>query len=168
MTKDLNRVHLLGHVGAEPELRYLETGTALATFSVATNRRWTDAAGQDQEETEWSRIVAWGKLAEICGQYLQKGSRVYLEGRLRTRAWEDAQTGERRSTTEVVADELIMLDGRSRTAGEHTEDDDAGGGDAGSATPSPCQSPDTAARARPRGARAAARGSDPSTSRPPL
>ncbi len=113
MSKDLNRVQLLGHLGAEPELRYLETGTALATFSVATSRRWTDAAGQDQEETEWSRIVAWSKLAEVCGQYLHKGSRVYLEGRLRTRTWEDAQTGERRSSTEVIADDLIMLDGRS-------------------------------------------------------
>ena len=112
MSKDLNRVQLLGHLGADPELRILDMGQTLATFSVATSRRWKDADGQDQEETEWSRIATWGKLAEIAGQYLHKGSRVYLEGRLKTRTWEDAETAERRSLTEVVADELIMLDGR--------------------------------------------------------
>ena len=124
MTKDLNRVELLGHLGSDPELRYLETGTALATFSVATSRRWTDAAGQEQEETEWTRVAAWGKLAEICGQYLHKGSRVYVEGRLRTRSWNDAETGERRSSTEVIADDLILLDGRSSMPAAHTDDRD--------------------------------------------
>ncbi len=113
MSKDLNRVELLGHLGSDPELRYLETGTALATFSVATSRRWTDAAGQDQEETEWTRVAAWGKVAEIAGQYLHKGSRLFLQGRLKTRSWNDTETGERRSATEVIADDLIMLDGRS-------------------------------------------------------
>src|SRR5215210_56827 len=109
MSKDLNRVQLLGHLGADPELRILDNGQTLATFSIATSRRWKDAAGQDQDETEWSRIAAWGKLAEIAGQYLRKGSRVYLEGRLKTRSWEDAETAERRILTEVVVDELIML-----------------------------------------------------------
>ena len=124
MTKDLNCVQLLGHLGGDPELRYLETGTALATFSVATSRRWTDAAGQEQEETEWTRVAAWGRLAEIAGQYLHKGSRVLLEGRLKTRSWTDAETGERRSATEVVADDLIMLDGRSALPAARVDDRD--------------------------------------------
>src|SRR5919199_3727402 len=110
MTKDLNRVQLLGHLGADPDLRTVDTGQTLATFSVATGRRWRDASGQEQEETEWSRIVAWGKLAEIVGQYLQKGARVYLEGRLKTRIWDDPETAERRRLTEVVLDDLILLD----------------------------------------------------------
>ena len=124
MTKDLNRVELLGHLGSDPELRYLETGTALATFSIATSRRWTDAAGQEQEETEWTRVAAWGKLAEIAGQYLHKGSRLFLVGRLKTRSWNDTETGERRSATEVIADDLIMLDGRSHLPAAHTDDRD--------------------------------------------
>jgi single-strand DNA-binding protein len=122
MAKDLNRVQLLGHLGGDPELRILDSGQALATLNVATSRRWKDSGGQDQEETEWSRIVAWGKLAEICGQYLHKGSRVYLEGRLRTHSWEEEHTGERRYLTEVVADELIMLDGR-RSDGQNVTND---------------------------------------------
>lgn len=122
MSKDLNRVQLLGHLGADPELRILDSGQAMATLNVATSRRWKDTGGQDQEETEWSRIVAWGKLAEICGQYLHRGSRVYLEGRLRTRSWEEEHTGERRYLTEVVADELIMLDGR-RSDGQNVTND---------------------------------------------
>ena len=124
MTKDLNRVELLGHLGSDPELRYLETGTALATFSIATSRRWTDAAGQDQEETEWTRVAAWGKVAEIAGQYLHKGSRLFLVGRLKTRSWNDTETGERRSATEVIADDLIMLDGRSAMPAARADDRD--------------------------------------------
>ncbi len=112
MSKDLNRVQLLGRLGAAPEVRYGESGLPRATFSVATSRRWQDAGGQAQEETEWSRVVAWGRLAEVCGEYLHRGSRVYLEGRLKTRSWEEAETGTRHALTEVVADELIMLDGR--------------------------------------------------------
>ena len=136
MTKDLNRVQLLGHLGADPDLRTVDTGQTLATFSVATGRRWRDASGQEQEETEWSRVVTWGKLAEVVGQYLQQGARVYLEGRLKTRIWDDPETAEWRWLTEVVLDDLILLD-RPRT-------DEALDGDTGQvpAVPAPNSAPD--------------------------
>jgi single-strand DNA-binding protein len=111
VSKDLNRVQLIGHVGRDPEVRYLDTGTAVTTFSVATNRTWKDANDQPQTETEWSLVVAWGRLAEIARDYLRKGRHVYLEGRLHTRQWQD-QDGRTRYTTEVVAEELILLDSR--------------------------------------------------------
>ncbi len=123
MAQDLNRVQLLGYVGAEPELRYLGTGVARATFSVATNRRWKNAAGEAQDATEWTRIVAWDHLGEIAGQYVHTGARVYLEGRLQTRAWDDGQTGVRRTATEVVADELLLLDAGGRPGVTNAIDD---------------------------------------------
>ena len=107
----LNKVMLIGHLGAAPELRRLETGVAAANFSLATNERWTNKRGEIGERTEWHRIVAWGKLGEICGQYLSKGRQVYIEGRLQTREWEDKQ-GNKRKTTEVIAREMQMLGGR--------------------------------------------------------
>lgn len=106
-----NLVILIGNLGAEPELRYTNGGTAVASLSIATTERWKDAAGKTQESTEWHRIVAWGKLAEICNQYLHKGSRVYIEGKLQTRKWQD-QSGGDRYTTEIVAREMKMLDGK--------------------------------------------------------
>ena len=109
---DLNRVQLIGHLGHDPEVKYTTTGTARTTFSVATRARWKDAAGQVQEATEWSRCVAWGTLAEVCAQYVNKGSRVYVAGRLHTLRWEDAQTGERHARVEIVLDDLILLDRR--------------------------------------------------------
>jgi single-strand DNA-binding protein len=111
VSRDLNRVQLIGHVGGDPEARQLDSGTVVTTFSVATNRSWKDARGQVQTETEWSRVVAWGRLAEIAGEYLRKGRQVYIEGRLRTRQWQD-QDGQTRYTTEVVAENLILLDSR--------------------------------------------------------
>lgn len=108
----LNKVILIGNIGAEPELRYTNGGTAVATFSLATSERWKDAAGKTQESTEWHRIVAWGKLAEICGQYLRKGSRIYIEGKLQTRKWRD-QNGVERFITEVIARDMKMLDTRN-------------------------------------------------------
>ncbi len=108
--KDLNCVQLIGRLGQDPEVQYNDRGTARTTFSVATSRRWTDADGQEQTETEWSRCTAWGKLAEIGAQYLHKGSRVYVAGRLHISRWEDAQTGEQRSSVEIVVDDLILLD----------------------------------------------------------
>src|SRR5215216_4754525 len=108
--KDLNAVHLIGRLGQDPEVHSTDTGTARTTFSVATNRSWTDAEGQVQTETEWTRCAAWGKVAEIAAQFLHKGSRVYLAGRLHTSRWEEAQTGEQRSSVELVVDDLILLD----------------------------------------------------------
>ena len=110
--KDLNRVQLIGHLGHHPETKYTATGTARTTFSVATNRTCTASDEQTQTETEWHRVTAWGKLAEMCAQYLCKGARVYVEGRIHTNRWTDAETGEQRSGVEIVIHELIMLDGR--------------------------------------------------------
>lgn len=108
--KGLNKVLLIGHLGKPPEMKFTAGGKAVTTFTVAVNRPMRTDDGERGEETEWFRVVAWEKLAETCNQYLQKGSRVYLEGRLQTRSWEaDGQTHYR---TEVVAQELIMLDGR--------------------------------------------------------
>jgi len=107
----LNKAIILGNLGADPEQRTTQNGTTVSTFSVATTERWTGKDGQKQEQTEWHRIVAFGRLAEICGQYLSKGSRVYIEGRIQTRQWED-QSGNKRYTTEIVAKEMKMLDSR--------------------------------------------------------
>ena len=107
----VNKVILLGNLGADPELRYTNSGTAVANFRIATNERWSDKNGTAQERTEWHNIVAWGKLAEICGKYLKKGRSVYIEGRLQTRSWDD-QAGNKRYTTEVVSQVMQMLGGR--------------------------------------------------------
>jgi single-strand DNA-binding protein len=112
----INKVILIGNLGADPEIRYTQSGTPVATFNMATTRRWKDRDGQQQEETEWHRIVAWSKLAEICGEYLNKGSRVYIEGRLQTRKWQD-QNGNDRWTTEIVAQEMKMLSPRGESGG---------------------------------------------------
>lgn len=108
----LNKVLLIGNLGADPELRYTPGGTQVATFSIATSERWKGQDGKVQESTEWHRIVAWGKLAEICGQYLRKGSRIYIEGKLQTRKWQD-RDGSDRYITEIVAREMKMLDTRN-------------------------------------------------------
>lgn len=113
----VNKVILVGNLGADPELRYTNTGTAVANYRIATNEQWTDKNGERQERTEWHNIVAWGKLGEICGKYLRKGRSVYVEGRLQTRSWED-QSGNKRYTTEVVAQVMQMLGGRGGETGE--------------------------------------------------
>ncbi|HUN64564.1 MAG TPA: single-stranded DNA-binding protein [Bacteroidota bacterium] len=110
--KSLNKVILIGNLGKDPEVSYTASGVAVAKFSVATNERWKDSEGNFQERTEWHNIIAWRKLAEICGQYLKKGSKVYLEGKLQTRSWDDKNTGAKRYTTEIIVDDMIMLDGR--------------------------------------------------------
>jgi single-strand DNA-binding protein len=104
----INKVILIGNLGADPELRHTATGTTVANFSLATKDAWTGKDGNKEERTEWHRIVAWGRLGEICGEYLTKGKQVYVEGRLQTQSWED-KDGKKRYTTEVVAQTLQML-----------------------------------------------------------
>ncbi|MBI4713671.1 single-stranded DNA-binding protein [Candidatus Uhrbacteria bacterium] len=105
----LNRAAILGNLTRDPEMRQIPSGQKVCTLGVATNRQWNDPAGQKQEATEFHNVVAWGRLAEICGQYLTKGKKVYIEGRLQTREWE-GQDGIKRYRTEIVAENLIMLD----------------------------------------------------------
>jgi single-strand DNA-binding protein len=109
MSKSLNKVQLIGNLGRDPELKYTSAGVAVATFSIATSDSWKDQEGNIQERTEWHNIVAWRKLAEICGEWLKKGKRVYIEGKLQTRTYE--KDGVKKYMTEIVADQLIMLDG---------------------------------------------------------
>ncbi len=116
MARSLNRVQLIGNLTRDPELRYTPQGTAVCSFSIATNRSWTTDAGEKKDEADFHRIVAWNKLAELCSQFLTKGRKVYVEGRLSTRNWQ-AQDGAQRSTTEVIISDMILLDsagGRSR------------------------------------------------------
>jgi single-strand DNA-binding protein len=107
----VNKVILVGNLGANPEMRFTQGGQAVANLRIATSERWTDRSGQKQESTEWHRVVAFGKLAEICGQYLTKGRQIYIEGELQTRQWTDKEGGTR-YTTEVRANEMVMLGGR--------------------------------------------------------
>ncbi|MBN1881040.1 MAG: single-stranded DNA-binding protein [Deltaproteobacteria bacterium] len=107
----VNKAILVGNLGADPEVRYTAQGTAVTTFNIATNEKWTDRnTGEKQERTEWHRIVAWAKLGEICGEYLSKGKQVYIEGRIQTRSWDD-RDGNKRYTTEIIAREMVMLGG---------------------------------------------------------
>ena len=108
----INKVLLIGNLGGDVEIRYTQDGTAAASFTVATTERWNDKHGQMQEATEWHKITAWKRLAEICGEYLKKGSRVYIEGKLQTRKWKDTD-GNDRWTTEIVAREMKMLSPRA-------------------------------------------------------
>ncbi|HSV94680.1 MAG TPA: single-stranded DNA-binding protein [Spirochaetia bacterium] len=108
-TRSLNKVQLIGNLTRDPELKYTPSGTAVCTFGLATNREWSDSSGQKQEGVEFHRVVAWGKLGEICSQLMAKGRKVYVEGRLQTRAWK-SQDGADRQVTEVVIDEMILLD----------------------------------------------------------
>ena len=112
----INKVILIGNLGADPEIRYSQDGVPVASFTVATTEKWKGQDGQMQEQTEWHRIVAWRRLAEICGEYLSKGSRVYIEGKLQTRKWKD-QSGNDRYTTEIVAREMKMLSPRTSAGG---------------------------------------------------
>jgi single-strand DNA-binding protein len=113
----INKVILIGKLGRDPELRYTASGKAVAKFSIATSEQWTDKEGGKEERTEWHRIIAWGRLGEICGEYLRKGRQVYIEGRLQTRQWDDKE-GNKRYTTEIVAQTMQMLDtgGKAGTA----------------------------------------------------
>ena len=120
MARGLNKVMVIGELGRDPEMRYMPNGRPVTSFSVATTRSWTNAAGERREETEWFNVVAWGNLAEICRQRLRKGQQVYVDGRLQTRSWED-QEGRKCFRTELVANEMILLNGRRGTSSEAME-----------------------------------------------
>ena len=122
----VNKVILVGNLGRDPEVRYTQGGAAVANFTLATNEVWTDKAGAKQERTEWHRVVAWRKMAEIARDHLGKGKQVYIEGALQTRQWED-RDGNKRSTTEVVANRLVLLGRAEGGAGM------GGGGERGGA-----------------------------------
>ncbi len=133
MAGDLNKVMLIGRLGADPEIRYTQNGTAVATLSVATNFR-VKRGEEWEDQTEWHRVIAWNRLAEIASEYMNKGTKVYVEGRLQTRSWEDAN-GNKRWTTEIVARDISMLCGRGEAAG-------SGGGDLAPPEPPPPEEDD--------------------------
>ncbi|VAW34449.1 Single-stranded DNA-binding protein [hydrothermal vent metagenome] len=128
----INKVILIGNLGADPEIRYTQSGTPVVNFRIATTERWKDKDGQQQEQTEWHNIVAWKRLAEICGEYLAKGSKVYIEGKLQTRKWQD-QNGNDRYTTEIIAKDMKMLSPRGTTDNSNQ----GGGGDYQDLPPEP-------------------------------
>ncbi|MEM9290639.1 MAG: single-stranded DNA-binding protein [Acidobacteriota bacterium] len=124
----VNKVILIGNLGRDPEVRTTTSGQTVASFSIATSRRWRDRDGNRQEQTEWHNIVVWGRQAEIAGQYLTKGRQVFIEGRLQTRSWDDRQTGEKRYRTEIVADTFQMLGNRDGSGGGNFGGGGGGGG----------------------------------------
>ena len=120
MARGINKVILIGHIGGDPEVRYMPNGNAVATLSVATTEAWKDKqTGDKQERTEWHRVVCFNRLGEIAGEYVKKGSKLYVEGSLRTRKWQDPQ-GQDRYTTEIVASDIQMLDGKGAHLGQDT------------------------------------------------
>jgi len=120
MAGTVNKVILVGRLGKDPELRSIPSGTSVAKFSLATDERFTDKSGEKQERTEWHNIVAWGKLAEICGQYLRKGKLVYIEGSIRTDSWDDKETGVKKYRTEIIANTMQMLDKKGDDEGGYS------------------------------------------------
>jgi single-strand DNA-binding protein len=115
--KSVNKVILVGNLGKDPEVKYTPQGTPVAKITLATNERFKDKDGNWQDRTEWHNVVLWQRLAEIAGEYLKKGGKVYIEGRLQTRSWDDKQTGQKKYMTEVVANDLVLLGGRGDSAG---------------------------------------------------
>lgn len=127
MSRGLNKIMIIGRLGRDPEMRYTPSGRPVTSFTVATSRSWNTSEGERRVETEWFNVVAWGNLAEICKQHLAKGQQVYVEGRLQTRNWDDAE-GNKHTSVEIVANEMIMLSERREAEGsteeESTEDDE--------------------------------------------
>ena len=117
MAGSVNKVILIGRLGKDPEIRSTPNGQTVAKFTIATDERYTDRNGEKQERTEWHNIVAWAKLAEICGQYLRKGKLVYIDGSIRTDSWDDKETGQKRYRTEIIANNMQMLDKREDGGG---------------------------------------------------
>lgn len=130
----VNKVILVGRLGQNPEVRYTPSGAAVANFSIATNESWMDKSGQKQERTEWHRVVVWGKLAELCAQYLTKGRQAYVEGRLQTRQWQD-KDGQTKYTTEVQAQTVQFLGGNAGAGADRGAGADFGGPSAGYGAP---------------------------------
>ncbi len=120
MAAGVNKALLIGHLGRDPEMRYTPSGLAVANFTMATSENWTNKDGTKESRTEWHRIVAFGRLAEICGEYLSKGRQVYIEGRIQTREWED-KDGNKRYTTEIVAREMQMLGSKDSEGASKTK-----------------------------------------------
>ncbi|MGB9773247.1 MAG: single-stranded DNA-binding protein [Bacteroidota bacterium] len=125
MSKSLNKVTLIGNLGKDPEIRYTTSGVAVANFTMATTERWKDQDGNQQEHTEWHNIVAWRRLAEIANEYLKKGNKVYVEGKIRTRSYDD-KNGVKRYVTEIVADDIILFGGRPGAPETEIEEVDKG------------------------------------------
>lgn len=146
-SRSLNKVQLIGNLTRDPELRYTPTGAAVCTLGIATNRTWTTDAGEKKEETEFHRVVAWNKLAELCSQLLVKGRKIFVEGRLRTNTW-TAQDGTQRNTTEVVIEDMIILDSK-RTGGAEGGEADVSLSQPVSTTPTPIQSGPTTVAKKP-------------------
>jgi single-strand DNA-binding protein len=115
--KSVNKVILIGNLGKDPEVKYTPQGTPVAKLTLATNERYKDKGGEWQDRTEWHNVVLWSRLAEIAGEYLKKGGKVYIEGRLQTRSWEDKTSGQKKYMTEVVANDLVLLGGRGESGG---------------------------------------------------
>jgi single-strand DNA-binding protein len=129
--KSLNRVQLIGNLGKDPEIKYTPQGTPVAKLTIATNERFKDKAGEWQDRTEWHNIVLWQRLAEIAGEYLKKGGKVYIEGRLQTRSWDDKTSGQKKYMTEIVGSDLILLGGRGEGGGGGDFKDSSRGASAG-------------------------------------
>ena len=122
---NLNKALLIGRLTKDPEMRYTPSGTAVASFSLATNERYKDKEGNWQDRTEWHKIVAWQRLAEIAGEYLKKGRTCYIEGRLQTRSWDDKESGQKKYSTEIVASDLVLLGGQGQGQGGRDHDEEA-------------------------------------------
>lgn len=136
MPKSVNKVILVGNVGKDPEVKYAASGVALAKFSLATNERFKDKSGEWQDRTEWHNVLAWQRLAEIVGEYVHKGDKVYIEGRMQTSSWEDRNSGDRKYRTEIVARDIVLLGSRGTDANsdQDSQEDEreavhAGGGE---------------------------------------
>lgn len=136
----VNKVILVGNLGADPEMRYLPSGEAVANIRIATTDTWKDKDGNKQESTEWHRISFFGRQAEVCGQYLKKGSQIYVEGSIRTRKWQDKE-GQDRYSTEIKGDRMQMLGGRQGMGDAPPRDSAGGSGGGGGSRPAPAQQP---------------------------
>lgn len=117
--KSVNKVILVGNLGKDPEIKHTPQGKPVAQFSLATNERYKDKDGQWQDRTEWHNIVLWDRLAEVAGEYLKKGGKVYIEGRIRTESWDDKQTGQKKYITKIIGSDLVLLGGRGEGGGEY-------------------------------------------------